>query len=195
MYYPKIVGNKVYLSPVNPDDAKLYTKWMNDAEITLGLSNHHKVYSELAEQATLEAMSKDPNNVSFAIIDKAINQPIGNCGLFDHDPIRRTATIGIFIGERTHHSGGFGTEALALLMDFGFRSLNLHNILLAYFSYNARGAKAYRKLGFSEIGRRREAVWYNGQVYDEVLMDILEEEFRQGPFQTVVQMDLSGYEF
>lgn len=195
MYYQKIVGKRIFLSPVNPEDVKHYTKWMSDYEVTLGLSNFGKIYSELAEKTILEDMAKNPSNVSLAIIDKLSNQPIGNCGLFDHDPLRKTATIGIFIGEKDYLSGGYGTEALALLMDFGFRCLNLHNIQLAYFSYNVRGEKAYRKLGFQEIGRRREAIRYNGKYYDEVLMDILEDEFRQGPFADFVQMDLVGYEF
>ena len=30
MYFPKITGKKVYLSPMNPDDLETYTKWMND---------------------------------------------------------------------------------------------------------------------------------------------------------------------
>lgn len=194
MYYQKVVGERVYLSPVNPQDAKLYTQWMNDPEVTLGLGNFGKIITEMNEQTLLEKMAGNANDISFAIIDKAVDRPIGNCGIFAIDQVRQVATIGIFIGEKKYLSGGYGTEAMALLLDFGFRNLNLHNINLAYFSYNTRGEKAYRKLGFKEIGRRREAIRYHGKYYDEVLMDILEEEFRQGPFAQLVKLDLSGYE-
>ena len=195
MYYRKIVGERIYLSPVDPADAAIYTRWMNDPEVTLGLGNFDRVYTETSERTVLEDMAKDAKNLSFAIIEKAVDRVIGNCGLFALDATRRIATIGIFIGESSYMSGGYGTEALALLIDFGFRSLNLHNMNLFYFSYNARGEQAYRKLGFQEVGRRREAIRYHGKYYDEVMMDLLEEEFRQGPFADVVQLDLAGYEF
>lgn len=195
MYYRKIVGERIYLSPVDPADAAIYTRWMNDPEVTLGLGNFDRVYTEISERAILEDMAKDAKNLSFAIVDKTGDRVIGNCGLFALDATRRIATIGIFIGEASHLSGGYGTEALALLIDFGFRSLNLHNLNLFYFSYNVRGERAYRKLGFQEVGRRREAIRYHGKYYDEVMMDLLEEEFRQGPFADRVQLDLAGYEF
>lgn len=195
MYYQKITGQKVYLSPVNPADAPLYTSWMNDFEVTIGLGNGGKIYSEIAEQAVLEAMAKDSNQVSFAVVNRADDRPIGNCGLFDIDPVRQIATIGIFIGQPEFHSGGYGTEAMALLLDYGFRFRNLHNINLFYFSYNTRGEKAYRKLGFKEVGRRREAIRYHGKYYDEVMMDLLEDEFRTGPFADLVKLDLKGYEW
>jgi hypothetical protein len=33
-YIPKIVGEKVYLSPMFFDDLEQYTRWMNDFEVT-----------------------------------------------------------------------------------------------------------------------------------------------------------------
>jgi hypothetical protein len=32
-YYKKIVGKRLYLSPINIDDAENYIKWMNDKDV------------------------------------------------------------------------------------------------------------------------------------------------------------------
>ena len=41
MYYKKLVGKNIYLSPRTVDDAEQYTNWINDFETTdyLGRSN------------------------------------------------------------------------------------------------------------------------------------------------------------
>jgi len=59
--------------------------------------------------------------------------PIGRCLLFNIDQINRQATLGIFIGKQAYWGQGFGQDAIALLLDYGFNLLNLHNIMLGVF--------------------------------------------------------------
>ena len=51
--------------------------------------------------------------------------------------INRNAVIGMFIGERNDRSKGIGSEATNLLLDFGFNVLNLKNIMIETYSFNA----------------------------------------------------------
>jgi diamine N-acetyltransferase len=55
--------------------------------------------------------------------------------------------------------------------------LGLHGIMLIVFEYNAAARRCYEKVGFREIGRRRESRWFNGRFWDEIFMDILAIEF------------------
>ena len=96
------------------------------------------------------------------------------------DSVHQQAELGIFIGEKDYWDKGLGTEAVKLLLDYGFNLLNLHNILLKVFSYNERAIKCYKKVGFKEIGRRRESREIASQKYDEIYMDILSSEFTDG---------------
>ncbi len=32
-YYKKLIVDSIYLSPMNPDNTDIYTKWINDLEI------------------------------------------------------------------------------------------------------------------------------------------------------------------
>jgi RimJ/RimL family protein N-acetyltransferase len=50
--------------------------------------------------------------------------------------------------------------------------------MLRVFSYNRRAIQAYRKVGFKEIGRRRQAQRIGGKAYDVVYMDCLASEFQ-----------------
>ena len=100
-------------------------------------------------------------------------------GLHEADHINRTATLGIFIGNRDYWSKGYGTEAIRLILDFAFNYLNLNNIELALMEFNQRALKCYQKCGFKEIGRRRKCKFINGKYYDSILMDVLAKEFNE----------------
>jgi RimJ/RimL family protein N-acetyltransferase len=174
-YYPKIPGDRVYLSPISMDDLEQYTKWMNEAEITDNLGLSHIVYHEGKERKSLEDLMWGHN---FSIIEKDGNRLLGNCGLSEVKQIYRKGMCGIFIGEEADRGKGYGTEALRLLLGYAFDTLNLHNIALKVFDYNEGAIACYKKVGFQEVGRRRECYFVRGRYHDQVLMDILEDEFR-----------------
>ena len=64
-----------------------------------------------------------------------------------------------------------------MLLDYSFNILNLNNIMLNVYAFNTRAIRCYRKIGFKEIGRRRQARRIQGKSYDIIYMDILAEEF------------------
>lgn len=175
-YYPKLKGERIYLSPINPDDVAIYTRWFNDMEVTDNLGNSWQIFSETREAAALEDMARYGHN--FAIVKWEKDELIGNVSLMDVNNIRNTAECGIFIGEAENRTVGYGVEALELLLRYGFDVQGLHNIMLKVFEFNEVGIACYKKVGFQEIGRRRKSYRLGGKFYDEVYMDIVAEEFR-----------------
>ncbi|HJJ12661.1 MAG TPA: GNAT family N-acetyltransferase [Clostridiaceae bacterium] len=89
----------------------------------------------------------------------------------------KNAVLGIFIGDEDFRNNGYGSEVIKLLLEYGFRYLNLHSIKLDLLSCNERAHKCYLKCGFKDAGRTRENVFVNGKYYDKLHMDILENEF------------------
>lgn len=174
-YFKKIAGERVYLSPINVEDAEKYTEWINDLDVTINLSLAPNVYSLEMEREALIRLSKEGYN--FAIVTLDNDKLIGNCGLLNVNLIHRTAEAGIFIGNKDYWNKGYGTEAMKLLLDYGFNLLNLNNIMLRVLSFNKRAIKSYEKCGFKEIGRRREAYIIGNKKYDFIFMDILASEF------------------
>ena len=176
-YFKKLVGERIYLSPRNVEDVEIFTEWMNDFYITDYTGRSYRTVTLQEEKEYLEKVDKNKN--TFAIVDSKTDEMIGTIGLHSIDNINRTATIGIFIGNKDYWSKGYGTEAIQLILDFGFNYLNLKNIDLALMEFNVRALKCYEKCGFKEIGRRRKCKFINGKYYDSILMDILAEEFTE----------------
>jgi RimJ/RimL family protein N-acetyltransferase len=173
-YMKKLVGKQCYLSPISLEDAELYTKWLNDLEITQYLNLSVLSVSLQGEKEALQRIAKEHN---YAVVDTKTNNLIGNCGLHNWDKINQTAEIGIFIGDRDFLGKGYGTEAMKLLIQFAFDYLNIHSILLRVFSYNERAHACYRKVGFREIGAWKESLVQKGKRHDTIFMEITPEIF------------------
>ena len=174
-YFKKIVGERLYLSPINLEDAEKYTEWVNDLEITINLDIASDIITVEKEKEILEEISKEGYN--FAIVELDNDKLLGNCGLIDVNMKHRKAELGIFIGNKDYWNQGYGEEAIKLLLDYGFNLLNLHNIYLRVHSFNKRALNCYKNCGFKEIGRRREAYIVGNEKYDDIYMDILDTEF------------------
>jgi RimJ/RimL family protein N-acetyltransferase len=173
-YFPKIVGERVYLSPISLEDAELYTAWLNDLELTRFLTLSSAQISLQGEREALPRLAAEHN---YAIVLRGSDELLGNCGLMNIEGANRSAELGIFIGQSLNQGSGYGTEALTLLCDYSFNALNLRSLMLTVYAYNGRAMACYRKVGFKEIGRRRQARFYGGSYHDIVFMDLLAEEF------------------
>jgi RimJ/RimL family protein N-acetyltransferase len=174
MYFKKLVGKKCYLSPIDVNDAGKFTEWLNDLELTINLTLYNSIINVENEKVFLENLSKEHN---YSIIDLETNELIGNCGFLEVDNLNQIGEAGIFIGNKSFWGKGYGTEALTLLLDYGFKALNLHNIQLKVYDYNKRGIRSYEKIGFKLIGIRRNALYRNRERHNIIFMDILANEF------------------
>ena len=176
-YFKKLVGEKIYLSPRNTNEIEKFTKWLNDFDTTDYIGRSANIMTLDAEKKYFEENIN--KNYNFFIVTLNNDKLIGTVGLEKYDSINRTATLGIFIGEKEYRSQGYGTEAIKLILDYGFNYLNLNNIKLDLMSFNDRALKCYQKCGFKEYGRRRKCKFINGKYYDLIEMDILAEEFKE----------------
>jgi RimJ/RimL family protein N-acetyltransferase len=141
------------------------------------------------ETAWYERAAVDDARVGFTIYERATGRAIGNCGLHEVDLPNRRTLVGIMIGEPEARGRGYGTEAMRLLLDFAFTALGLHSVMLMVFEYNGAGLRCYEKVGFREVGRRRESRWYNGRFWDEIYMDILATEFTSPVLSAIFAVD------
>jgi RimJ/RimL family protein N-acetyltransferase len=124
-----------------------------------------------------EWFSKEENQNLFVIRALEEDKPIGFVGLDGFNWVAGDAWVGIGIGEPEYWGRGYGTEAMKLVLGYGFRELNLHRVSLCVFEYNQRGYKSYLKAGFVEEGREREWIKRDGRHWDMVYMGILRTEW------------------
>lgn len=174
-YFKKLIGERIYLSPRNNEDIEKFTEWLNDFGTTDYIGRSAYITTLEGEKRYFEESSN--KNYNFFIVTLNEDKLIGTVGLENYDSINRTAVLGIFIGDKDYRSKGYGTEAIQLILDYGFNYLNLNNIKLDLMSFNERALKCYKKCGFKEYGRRRKCKYINGKYYDSIEMDILSSEF------------------
>ena len=173
----KLVGTKCYLSPMDAGDAERYAMWLNDLDVTIYTQLGHHSLTVDREKEILASISKAHN---YGIVDTATDSLVGSCGLMDIDHVNRTAEIGIVIGDKAFWGRGYGAEAMGLLLDYGFRYLDLYNVMLRVYSFNERGLACYRKVGFRTIGSRRGAIRRNLEAHDIVFMDVTADDYYAG---------------
>ena len=178
-FIKKLVGDRIYLSPRGAFDEEIekFTDWMNDFQTTDFIGRSGQVVTFIGEKEWLENSTKNVQDRSFSIIELNHNKLIGTISLENFSWIERSAVLGIFIGDKDFRNNGYGTEAIKLLLEYGFKYLNLHSIRLDLLSINERAHKCYLKCGFKDTGCSREAIYVNGKYYDKLHMDILENEF------------------
>ena len=174
-YYKKLVGDRIYLSPRNTEDYEIFAEWLNDPQVADYIGRSGQIMTNEGEKEFLEK-NNNPE-ATFSIIDINTDKIIGSVGIEYINHLNRSGTLGIFIGDENYRNNGYGTEAIRLVLEYGFKYLNLKNINLDLVSANERAYRCYQKCGFKEYGRRRKCYFINGKYYDKISMDILDEEF------------------
>ena len=179
-YYKKLVGNRIYLSPQkgNEEEIEKCTQWLNDFNVTDYVDKSSRLITYQDEVEYFENnLKKSDVNKHFSIIDLKTDKIVGVVGLNGINWVNRYASLGIFIGEAEYRNQGYGTEAIKMLLDYGFNYLNLHSIHLSLLDVNERAHKCYLKCGFKDSGIDRDRVFVNGKYYNLIRMDILSDEF------------------
>ncbi|RFU61821.1 GNAT family N-acetyltransferase [Peribacillus glennii] len=171
-------GERVYLRPYDEGDLDFFYRGLYIFE-TRRLTGLKKVYNKEFMGEYLSKISKDENRIFQVILDKSTHELIGDVELSYIDLLNRTSYIRIQISNDKYLSKGYGTEAMKLLLDYGFGVYNLHRIELEVYSYNPRAIRAYEKLGFKQEGIRRESMYYNHEHHDTIIMGLLKPEYQK----------------
>lgn len=103
---------------------------------------------------------------------------IGEVRLHSVDQGNRSARYAIGIFDPVYWNRGLGTEATRLVLWFAFEELKLHRVDLRVLAFNKRAIACYEKCGFVREGLMRESVLIGGEWQSDVLMSVLEHEYR-----------------
>ena len=173
-----IDGENVRLGPLKKEYIPLYVKWFNNPEMLQYLMMIRPLTRENEEEWYANAI-KNQNAVFFAIllIDGGKDHLIGNCAV-KIDWKNKLGHLGITIGEKDNWGKGYGTEAMQLLVNYCFQTLNMHKVELNVYDFNTRAIKSYTKLDFKKEGCNRKSHYVNGKYVDLITMGILKDEWK-----------------
>ena len=172
-----LIGEHVYLRPLDAGDLMYIQKWANDPGIR-GLIGQVRPMSRAKAEAFYAQVKSDDHRVWFIVALKEDNRVIGEAGLLRMFPAWRTTDLSIIIGEREAWGKGYGTEAINLLLDYAFGYLNFHRVAVGVVGFNEAALRFYEKVGFRREGIQRDGYYYDHKYHDFVMMSILENEYR-----------------
>lgn len=173
-------GLKTKLRPIKISDAPRFVKWVNDAEVGKMLAERTKKITLKEEKKWIRSLfdGKRKRTEKHFAIDAEGDVHIGSVGLF-LDSRKKSAKIGILIGDKNYWGKGCGYDAMKIVLNFAFKRLKLHRVELTVYSFNKRAINLYKKTSFKFEGTKREHLFYKGKYYDELLMGILNKEWQR----------------
>ena len=166
-HFSALIGKLIDLRELRmPDINSIYLQWMKDPDVIQYLESRFDSYSREDLERYVKEKIEDPDNYLFAIIKKKTTRHIGNIKLGPINWNHRRASIGIMIGAKTLFGGGYGTEAVGLLVDFAFNELKLHKLTSGCYAPHRSAAIIFTKNGFTKEGTRRSHSILGGNYVD-----------------------------
>lgn len=172
-----MIGPNLLLRAPEPSDIDIIFSWENDMKIW-HLGNTLAPYSRFA----IEQFVLNTDNDIFAskqmrlMIDYHSSEKgtttIGSIDLFDFDPFHKRAGIGILIDESARRKG-FASEALKLLIEYCFKTLDLHQLYCNIEQSNSESIGLFQKSGFVHCGTKKEWLFRNSKWNDELIFQLI----------------------
>jgi RimJ/RimL family protein N-acetyltransferase len=178
MRSPLLVGERVYLRPVEAGDAELLARidatetdtFMWRSRVPTSPMEYDNWIAELYKQ-------QPPQHVFFSVCLRDGDRFIGNVGVVDIDWLNRTGETASFLGPAELRGKGYGTEAKHLLLEYCFDRIHLHVVKSEVDGPNTRSAAALAKQGYQPAGRLRWTDVKGGRYIDTLLFDVTREEW------------------
>jgi RimJ/RimL family protein N-acetyltransferase len=173
MRNPVMVGDRVYLRPLDTGDAEALA-WMDAVETDTFMWRGPMPSSPLEYERWIDDLYKDrpPDEIHFAVCLKEDDRFIGIVDLDDVDLVNRVAETGSFLGPADVRNRQYGTEAKHLLLEYAFDRLHLHVLKSTVWATNTRSAAALGKQGYRRAGRLKWVDVKAGRYIDADLFDV-----------------------
>ena len=178
MKSPFLIGEKIYLRPLEREDAPTCRDFVNDPDVRRTL-DQYRPKNLACEESWIDGQSGDTGTIVLGIALKQSDRLIGATDLRDIDAVNRKASFGLLIGAKDEWHKGHGTEATQLMLKYGFATLNLNRIALSVYANNPHAVRAYQKTGFVLEGTLRKDVFRDGRYIDVFRMAILRDEWER----------------
>ena len=172
----KCIGNRIYFRPIELKDIDLgWYDWINDNDAVEFLDGVYPISKEYLK--SYYEQNQPPKSVMFAICDKNSDKYFGNAKLGPIDWINRSCNYGRLIGLKEYRGKGYGSEALKLLVEYGFFTLGLNRIHSGAIESNVASLKSNEKVGFRKEGIQIDAVWRNGKFNNVISLAITRNDY------------------
>ena len=174
----EIKGSKFILRSWRAGDEDRLVEIANNKKIWINLNNAfpHPYTMESAKWWVNHCQEEDNPNRIFAI---EVDGKLAGCIDISPRPPEsehcKTAIFGYWLGEE-YWGRGIASEAVKLIVDYGFKTFDIVRIQAGIFSWNPASARVLEKNGFTLEGRLRKSIYKDGKICDEMMYSKLKEE-------------------
>ena len=167
----------VYLRPLEVDDiTNEYLNWVNDYEVIRYIDIKFPITREKQEEY-VRSMLKRNDIAFFAVIEKSTDKFIGTAKLGPINWFDRFTEHAIMIGDKTAWGKKYAGEIIQLLLEYGFRWLNMHKIYAGVIGTNIASIKKNERIGYKTEAVLKEKKFFNGKYVNHIIMSISSDEF------------------
>jgi len=171
-----LIGEKVFLTGVERSDLTANYIWGNDRELIgmAGMNPYPKNSWQI--EKWWESSLSNSSSLLLAVRTREEKKYVGNIELTEIDLKNRNAQLGIIIGDRDYRQQGHGLDAVNTLVDFAFKEMNLHRVFARVLAFNQPAQQMFKKAGFTEEGRERDAFYCRNQYWDIIFLSRLDTD-------------------
>jgi RimJ/RimL family protein N-acetyltransferase len=172
---PTLTGERVRLEPLTPAVLSDYLATLEDPEVQR-LTGSHTPNDPERIAVWLATRRDHHDRADWAAVRIADGAFLGEAVINQLDADNASANYRILLGS-PHHDQGYGTEITRLVVDHAL-GVGLHRLSLGVYDFNPRARRVYEKCGFVLEGRLRDALRWDGQWHDELVMSVLASDPR-----------------
>jgi len=165
----------IRLRALEPEDLELMYNWENNLSYWI-ISNTFSPFSKYTLKRYVENSHKSIYETGQLrlMIDHIIDKvSIGTIDIFDFDPFHKRAGLGILIANEDYRRKGYATMALTCLVDYCFRTLQLHQLYCNILTNNSESIDLFKKMGFVETGVKKEWIKTSDGYLDEHMFQLI----------------------
>jgi RimJ/RimL family protein N-acetyltransferase len=177
-------GRDIRFGPIDHEkDPEIESKWTHDSDFMrmmetdparpMSAAMLKKQYEKIEKQ-----IDDDKNFFYFAVRAKEDDRLIGKAMVQRIEWTNGNAFIHLGIGSAEDRGKGFGSQALNMLLRFVFAELNLFRISARVPEYNEASLALFKKLGFLEEVRHRQALDRDVRRWDLMIFGLLNSEWQ-----------------
>lgn len=175
---------RLLLRPLEESDAPRVQELANDPTISAMTLTFNYPFTEADAMAFIARMRESFEagmGCVFAIIPKQEDVIVGVVGIHAVSAHQR-AELGFWMGQ-TYRGGGYMTEAVRRVIQYGFEAYGLYRIHAACFVSNDASKRVMEKVGMTYEGRLRGHFLRHEQFHDALYYGILRDEWQKGTQQ------------
>ncbi|MDH4214222.1 MAG: GNAT family N-acetyltransferase [Candidatus Thorarchaeota archaeon] len=176
--FPILETQRLILRQLTVDDSENWFKNLSDDEVAvlIGMEPLENVEESKSIIKSFSDRYEKRNGIAWAIVLKEDYTFIGTCSYEKIDKENRSGEIGYDL-LKEYWGRGFMTEALRIIIEYGFENLNLNRIEAHTAAINMASRDLLRRLGFSEEGISRDSSFFRGEFRDDCYYSLLRREW------------------